>query len=98
MTSSVAGLRRSSKAFPKVKLASKKVRKSTRPTKYNLNQSPYEYVVAVTNRFKGLDRINSVPEELWWEIHNIVQEAGNKTIQRKRKARRQSGYLRRPDK
>ena len=87
-TSSVAGTKRSSKAFPKVKLASKKVRKSTRPTKYNLNQSPYEYVVAVTNRFKGLDRINSVPEELWWEIHNIVQEAGNKTIPKKKQNKR----------
>ena len=59
MTSSMARLRRSSKAFPKVKLASKKVGKSTRPTRYDLNQSPYEYAVAVTNRFKGLDITNN---------------------------------------
>ena len=64
MTSSVAGLRRRSKAFPKVKLASKKVGKSTRPTRYDLYQNPYEYAVVVTNRFKGLDRTNNVPEEL----------------------------------
>ena len=49
----------------------------------------------VKNRFKALELINSVPEELWMEVHNIVQEAVNKTIPKKRKARRQGGYLRR---
>ena len=67
-----------------------------RLARYNLNQMPYEYAVEVMNRFKGFKLVNSVPEELWMEVCNIVQEAVNKTIQRKRKARRQSGYLRRP--
>ena len=57
MTSSVAGLRRGSKASPQIKLAPKKVGKSTRPTRYDLNQPPYAYAVEVTNRFKGLDLI-----------------------------------------
>ena len=56
---------------------------------------PYEYALEVTDRFKGLELINSVPEELWTEVCNIVKEAANKPSQRKRKARRQSGYLRR---
>ena len=60
---------------------------------YDLNQIPYEYAVEVTNRFKGLELVNSVPEELWMEVYNIVQEAANKTISKKRKARGQSGYL-----
>ena len=67
-----------------------------RLARYNLNQIPYEYAVEVMNRFKGFELVNSVPEELLMEVCNIVQEAVNKTIQRKRKARRQSGYLRRP--
>jgi len=49
--------------------------------------------VEVTNRFKRLDTVNSMPEELWTEVHNIIQEAANKLSQRKRKASRQSGYL-----
>ena len=64
--------------------------KTTRPARYDLNQTPYEYAVEVMNRFKGLDIVNNVPEELWMEVPNIVQEAENK-----RKAGRQSGYLRR---
>ena len=88
MTSSVAGLRSGSKACPQIKLAPEKVGKSTRPTRYDLNQTPYAYAVEVTNRFKGLDRINSVPEELWMEVRNIVQEAVNKTIPKKKQSKR----------
>ena len=58
----------------------KKVGKTTRPFKYDLNQIPYDYTVGVTNRFKGLDLIDRVPEELWMEVHDIVQEAVIKTI------------------
>ena len=82
----------------KFRLKLKKAGKTTRPARYDLNQIPYEYGGKVMSRSKGLDLVNSVPEELRMEVCNIVQEAGNKTIQRKRKARRQSGYLRRPDK
>ena len=60
---------------------------------YDLNQIPHEFTVEVINRFKGLDLDNSVSEELWTEVCNIVQEAANKTISKKRKARGQSGYL-----
>ena len=65
----------------------KKVRKSTRPFRYDLNQVPYDYTVKVRNRFKGLDLIDRVPEELWTEVHDIVQETGIKTIPQKRKAK-----------
>ena len=58
----------------------KKVGKTTRPFRYDLNQIPYDYTVEVTNRFKGLDLIDRVPEELWMEVHDIIQEAGIKTI------------------
>ena len=61
----------------------KKVGKSTRPFKYDLN-----YTVEVTNRFKGLDMIVRVPEELWMEVHNIVQEAVMKTIHQKKKCKK----------
>ena len=54
--------------------------KTTRPFRYNLNQIPYNYTVEVRNRFKGLDLIDRVPEELWTEVHDIVQEAVIKTI------------------
>ena len=63
----------------------KKVRTTTRPFRYNLNQIPYNYIVEVTNRFKGLDLIDRVPEELWTEVHDIVQEAGIKTTPKKKK-------------
>ena len=62
--------------------------KTTRPVRYNLNQIPYEYIVEVMNRFKGLDLVNRVPKELWTEVHNIVQEAANKTIPEKRKCKK----------
>ena len=61
--------------------------KTTRPARYDLNQIPYEYAVQVMNRFKGLDLVNSEPEELWTEVHNIVQEAGNKPIPKKNKSK-----------
>ena len=74
----------------------KKVGKTTRPIRYDLNQITYDYTVEVTNRFKGLDLKNRVPEELWMEVCDIVQEAGIKTIPKKRSARRQNGCLKRP--
>ena len=66
----------------------KKVGKTTRPFMYDLNQIPYDYTVEVRNRFKGLDLIDRVPEELWKEVHNIVQKVRPKPPPRKRKARR----------
>ena len=74
----------------------KKVGKTTRPFRYDLNQTPYAYTVEVTNRFKGLDLIDRVPDELWMEVHDIVQETGIKTIPKKKNAKRQNGCLRRP--
>ena len=65
----------------------KKVGKSTRPFRYDLNQIPYDYTVEVRNRFKGLDLIDRVPEELQTEVHDIVQEQGS---------RQSNGHLRRP--
>ena len=62
----------------------KKVGKTTRPFRYDLNQIPYDYTVEVTNRFKGLDLIDRVPEELWMEVHDIVQEEVIKTILKKK--------------
>ena len=61
-----------------------------------LNQIPFDYTVEVTNIFKGSDLIDRVPEEIWTEVHNLVPEAGIKTIPRKRNAKRQNGFLRRP--
>ena len=66
----------------------KKVGKTTRPFRYDLNQIPYDYTVEVTKRFKGLDLIDKVPEELWTEVHHIVQETGIKTIPKKKKCRK----------
>ena len=74
----------------------KKVGKTTRSFRYDLNQIPYDYTVEVANRFKGLDLIDRVPEELWTEVPDIIQEAGIKTICKKKNANRQSGFLRRP--
>ena len=65
----------------------KKVRKTTRPFRYDLNQIPYHYTVEVRNRFKGLDLIDRVPDELWTEVPDIVQEAVIKTTPRKRNAK-----------
>ena len=69
----------------KFRLKLKKVGKTTRPFRYDLNQIPYDYTVEVRNRFKGLDLIDRVPEKLWKEARNTVQEAGIKTIPKKKK-------------
>ena len=66
----------------------KKVGKTTRPFRYDLNQIPYDYTVEVTNRFKGLDLIDRVPEELWMEVRDIVQEAVIKTIPKGKKCKK----------
>ena len=66
----------------------KKVGKITRPFRYDLNQIPYNYTVEVRNRFRGLDLIDRVPEELWTKVHDIVQEAVIKTIPKKKKCKR----------
>ena len=66
----------------------KKVGKTTRSFRYDLNQIPYSYTVEVRNRFKGLDLIDRVPEELWMEICDIVQETGIKTIPKKKKCKK----------
>ena len=62
--------------------------KTTRPFSYDLNQIPYDYTVEVRNRFKGLDLIDRVPEELWTKFHNIVQEVVIKTIPKKKKCKK----------
>ena len=66
----------------------KKVGKTTRPFRYDLNQIPYDYTVEVGNRFQGLDLIDGVPEELWTEVCDIVQEAGIKIIPKKKKCKK----------
>ena len=63
----------------------KKVGETTRSFRYDLNQIPYDYTVEVRNRFKGLDLIDRVPDELWMEVHDIVQEVVTKTIPKKKK-------------
>ena len=68
----------------KFRLKVKKVGKTTRPFRYDLNQIPYDYTVEVRNRFKGLDLIDRVPKELWMEVYDIVQETGIKTIPKKK--------------
>ena len=73
----------------------KKVEKTTRPFRYDLNQIPYDYTVELTNRFKGLDLIDRVPEELWMEICELYKRQLSKPSPRKRKAKRQIGCLRR---
>ena len=66
----------------------KKVGKTTRLFRYDLNQTPYNYTVEVRNGFKGLDLIDRVPDELWTEVHDIVQETGIKTIPKKKKCKK----------
>ena len=63
-------------------------KKPTRPLRYDLNQIPYDYTVEVTHRFKVLHLIDLVPEELWTEVHDIVQETGMKTIPKKKKCKK----------
>ena len=72
----------------KFRLKLKKVGKTTRPFRYDLNQIPYDYTVEVTNRFKGLDLIDGMPEELWVKVHDTVQEALIKTIPKKKKCKK----------
>ena len=66
----------------------KKVEKTTRPFRYDLNQIPYDYTVEVRNRLKGLDLIDRVPDKLWTEVCDIVQETGIKTISKKKKSKK----------
>ena len=66
----------------------KKVGKTTRPFRYDLNQIPYDYTVEVRNRFKGLDLIDRMPDELWLEVRDIVQETEIKTIPKKKKCKK----------
>ena len=81
----------------KFRLKLKKVAMTTRPFRYDINQIPYDYTVEMRSRFKGLDLIDRVPEELWTEVHDTVQEAVIKTIAKKKKPlqKRQNGCLRR---
>ena len=72
----------------KFRLKLKKVWKNTRPFRYDLNQISYDYTLEVTNRFKGLDLKDRVPEELWMEVRNIVQEAVTKTVPKKNKCKK----------
>ena len=72
----------------KFRLKLKKAGKTTRPFRYDLTQIPYNYTVEVTNRFKGLDLLERVPEELWTEVHEIVQETVVKTIPKKKKCKK----------
>ena len=69
----------------------KKAGKTTRPFRHDLNQIPYDYTVEVTNKFKGLDLIDRVPEELWTEVRDTVQEAVTKTIPKKKKCKKAKG-------
>ena len=72
----------------KFRLKLKKVGKTTRPFRYDLNQIPYDYTVEVRNRFKGLDLIDRVPDELWTEVRDIVQETEIKTIPMEKKCKK----------
>ena len=80
----------------KFRLKLKKVWKTTRPVRYNLNKISYDYTVELRNRFKGLDLIDRVPDQLWNVVCDIVQETGIKIIPRKRNAKKQNGCLGRP--
>ena len=72
----------------KFRLKLKRVGKITKPFRYDLNQIPYNYIMEVRNRFKGLDLTDRVPEELWMEVYDIVQEAVIKTIPKKKKCKK----------
>ena len=74
----------------------KKVGKTTKPFRYDLNQIPYDSTVEVRNRFKGLDLIVRVPDELWNEVRDIVQDTGIKTVPMGKNAKKQNGCLGRP--
>ena len=87
-----------SSLYTKFRLKLKKIGKTTRPFRYDLNQIPYDYTVEVKNRFKGLDLIHRVPDELRNEVHDIVQETGIKTIPMEKKCKKQNGCLGRSNK
>ena len=72
----------------KFRLKLKKVGKTTRPFRYDLTQLPYDYTVEVRNRFKGLDLIDRMPDELWMEVRDVVQETGSKTTIKKKKCKK----------
>ena len=72
----------------KFRLKLKKTGKTARPLRYDINQIPYDYTVEVRNRFKGLDLIDRVPDELWNEVHDIVQETGIKIIPMEKKCKK----------
>ena len=74
--------------LPNSGLSLKQLGKTTRPFRYDLNQIPYDYIVKVRNRFKGLDLIDRVPDELWTEVCDTVQETGIKTIPKKKKCKK----------
>ena len=80
----------------KFRLKLKKVGKTTRPFRYDLNQIPYDYTVEVRNRVKGLDLIDRLPDELWNEVRDIVQETGTKIIPMEKKCKEAKGCLGRP--
>ena len=80
----------------KFRLKLNKVEKTTIPFRYDLNQIPYDYTLDVGIIFNGLDLIDRVPDELWTQVHDIVQETGIKTIPWKRNAKKQKGCLGRP--
>ena len=73
-----------------------KVGKTTRPFSYDLNQTPYDYTVEVRNRFKGLDLIDRLPNELWMEVRDIVQEIGIKTFPMEKKCKKAKWLSERP--
>ena len=75
-------------SFAKFRLKLEKVEETARPFRYDLNQIPYDYTVEVTNKFKGLDLMDRLSEELWTEVRDIVQEAGIKTILKKKKCKK----------
>ena len=77
----------------KFRLKLKKVGETTRPFRYDLNQIPYNYTVEVTNKFKELDLIDRVPDELWNEVPDIVQETGIKTIPIEKKCKKKAKWL-----
>ena len=81
----------------KFRLKLKKVGKTTRPFRYyDLNQIPYDYTVEVRNRFKGQNLTDRVPNKLWMEVRDIVQETGIRTILKKKRYKKKNGCLRRP--
>ena len=84
---SLGELIRNSVRSSKFRLKLKKVQKTTQPFRYDLNKIPNHYTVEVINRFKGLDLIDRLPEEIWTEVRDIVQEAVSKTILKKKKCK-----------